>query len=188
MVSGTITNIRDFGAFVDIGGLEGLLPIAEISYSRVENIEDVLQVGQQIEVAVKKCDWENERFSFSLRDTLADPWARAKESYPVGSTHTGKVSRLSKFGAFITLEGGIDGLVHISKIGGEQRIRHPQDVLKPGQELQVSIEKVDLDEKRISLVPVRDKSEESAETSYEEKTDAGMGTFADLFKKAQEKR
>ena len=188
VVSGTITNIRDFGAFVDIGGLEGLLPIAEISYSRVENIEDVLQVGQQIEVAVKKCDWENERFSFSLRDTLADPWARAKDSYPVGSTHTGKVSRLAKFGAFITLEGGIDGLVHISKIGGEQRIRHPQDVLSPGQELQVSIEKVDLDEKRISLVPVRDKSEESAETSYEEKTDAGMGTFADLFKKAQEKR
>ena len=188
VVSGTITNIRDFGAFVDIGGLEGLLPIAEISYSRVENIEDVLQVGQQIEVAVKKCDWENERFSFSLRDTLADPWARAKDSYPVGSTHTGKVSRLAKFGAFITLEDGIDGLVHISKIGGEQRIRHPQDVLQPGQELQVSIEKVDLDEKRISLVPVRDKSEESAETSYEEKTDAGMGTFADLFKKAQEKR
>ena len=106
----------------------------------------------------------------------------------MGSTHTGKVSRLAKFGAFITLEGGIDGLVHISKIGGEQRIRHPQDVLSPGQELQVSIEKVDLDEKRISLVPVRDKSEESAETSYEEKTDAGMGTFADLFKKAQEKR
>jgi len=187
VVSGTITNIRDFGAFVDIGALEGLLPISEISYSRVENIEDVLQVGQQIDVAVKKCDWENERFSFSLRDTLADPWAKVKDNYPVGSTHTGKVSRLAKFGAFITLEGGIDGLMHISKIGGDQRIKHPQDVLKTGQELQVAIEKIDLDEKRISLVPVRDKSEESAETSYEEKADAGMGTFADLFKKAQEK-
>ena len=187
VVSGTITNIRDFGAFVDIGGLEGLLPISEISYSRVENIEDVLQVGQQIDVAVKKCDWENERFSFSLRDTLADPWLKVKSSYPVGSIHTGKVSRLAKFGAFVTLEEGIDGLVHISKIGGDQRIKHPQDVLTPGQALQVTIEKVDLDEKRISLVPVGDRSAESAETSYEEKSDAGMGTFADLFKKAQKK-
>jgi len=187
VVSGTVTNIRDFGAFVDIGGLEGLLPISEISYSRIENIEDVLQVGQQLDLAVKRCDWENERFSFSLRDTLADPWSTVKSSYPVGSTHTGTVSRLAKFGAFITLEGGIDGLVHISKIAGDQRIKHPQDVLTLGQALQVTIEKVDLDEKRISLVPARDKSAESAETSYEEKTDSGMGTFADLFKKAQEK-
>lgn len=188
VVAGTITNIRDFGAFVDIGGLEGLLPISEISYGRVENIEDVLQIGQQLEVAVKKCDWQNERFSFSLRDILADPWNKVESSYPVGSTHTGTVSRLAKFGAFITLKDGIDGLAHISKIGGDQRIKHPQDILKLGQELQVSIEKIDLDERRISLVPVADKSEESAETSYEEKTDAGLGTFADLFRKAQKKR
>jgi small subunit ribosomal protein S1 len=188
VVAGTITNIRDFGAFVDIGGLEGLLPISEISYGRVEKIEDVLQIGQQLEVAVKKCDWQNERFSFSLRDRLADPWNKVESSYPVGSTHTGTVSRLAKFGAFITLEDGIDGLAHISKIGGDQRIKHPQDVLKLGQELQVSIEKIDLDERRISIVPVADKSEESAETSYEEKTDAGLGTFADRFRKAQKKR
>ncbi len=188
VVSGEITNIRDFGAFIDIGGLEGLLPISEISYGRVENIEEVLQVGQQLDVAVKKCDWEKDRFSFSLRDTLANPWIKVETSYPVGSTHTGTVSRLAQFGAFITLEEGIDGLMHISKIGGEQRIKHPQDVLKLGQELQVSIEKVDLDEKRISLVPVKDKGEESAETSYEEKTTGGMGSFADLFKKAQEKK
>jgi small subunit ribosomal protein S1 len=188
VVSGTITSIRDFGAFIDIGGLEGLLPISEISYGRVENIEEVLQVGQELEVAVKKCDWENERFSFSLRDTLANPWLKVETSYPAGSTHTGTVSRLAKFGAFITLEEGIDGLMHISKIGGDQRIKHPQDVLKLGQQLQVSIEKTDLDEKRISLIPVRDKSDESAETSYEEKTTGGMGSFADLFKKAQEKK
>jgi small subunit ribosomal protein S1 len=188
VVSGTITNIRDFGAFIDIGGLEGLLPISEISYGRVENIEEVLQVGQELEVAVKKCDWENERFSFSLRDTLANPWLKVETGYPTGSTHTGTVSRLAKFGAFITLEEGIDGLMHISKIGGDQRIKHPQDVLKLGQQLQVSIEKIDLDEKRISLVPVRDKGDESEETSYEEKASGGMGSFADLFKKAQEKK
>jgi small subunit ribosomal protein S1 len=185
IVSGTVTNIRDFGAFIDIGGLEGLLPISEISYGRVENIEEVLRIGQQLEVAVKKCDWEKDRFSFSLRDTLANPWAAVKNSFPVGSTHTGTVSRLAQFGAFITLAEGIDGLMHISKIGGDQRIKHPQDVLKLGQQLQVTIEKVDFDEKRISLVPVRDTSEESLETSYEEKTTGGMGSFADLFKKAK---
>ncbi len=188
LVSGTITNIRDFGAFIDIGGLEGLLPISEISYSRVENIEEVLQVGQELEVVVKKCDWEAERFSFSLRDTLANPWAKAEINYPTGSTHTGTVSRLAQFGAFITLGEGIDGLMHISKIGGEQRIKHPKDVLKLGQKLQVTVEKIDLAEKRISLVPVRDNADESQETSYEEKVTGGMGSFADLFKNAQKKK
>jgi small subunit ribosomal protein S1 len=188
VVSGTITNIRNFGAFIDIGGLEGLLPISEISYGRIENIEEVLQIGQQLEVAVKKCDWANDKFSFSLRDTLADPWSKVEDKYPVGSTHMGKVSRLAKFGAFVTLEEGIDGLIHISKIGGDQRIKHPQDVLSTGQELQVTVEKIDLEEKRISLVMVSNKEEESQETSYEESNSAGMGTFADLFKKAQEKK
>ena len=187
VVSGTITNIRDFGAFIDIGGLEGLLPISEISYGRVENIEEVLTIGQQLEVAIKKIDWEQDRFSFSLRDTLANPWSKVPTSYPVGSTHTGTVSRLAQFGAFITLEEGIDGLMHISKIS-EQRIKHPQDVLKLKQQLQVTIEKIDVDEKRISLVPVRDNEEESLDTSYEEKATGGMGSFADLFKKAQEKK
>ncbi|MDT8443867.1 MAG: 30S ribosomal protein S1 [Desulfuromonadales bacterium] len=188
VVTGTITNIRDFGAFIDIGGLEGLLPISEISYGRVDKIEDVLHIGQQLEVAVKKCDWEKERFSFSLRDTLANPWTKVATAYPVGSTHTGTVSRLAQFGAFVTLEEGIDGLMHISKIGGEQRIKHPQDVFKLGQQLQVTVEKLDLDEKRISLLPVRDKTDESEETSYEEKATGGMGSFAELFKNAQKKK
>lgn len=188
VVSGTITNIRDFGAFIDIGGLEGLLPISEISYARVDKIEDLLHIGQQLDVAVKKCDWEKERFSFSLRDTLANPWTTVESRYPVGSTHTGTVSRLAQFGAFITLGEGIDGLMHISKIAGDQRIKHPQDVLKLGQSLQVSIEKINLEEKRISLVPVHDKMDEPEETSYVEKTTGGMGSFADLFKNAQQKK
>ncbi len=85
IVSGTVTNIRDFGAFIDIGGIEGLLPISEISYSRIDKIGDVLHVGQQLEVAVKSCDWEKQRFSFSLRDTLADPWGQVETRFPVGS-------------------------------------------------------------------------------------------------------
>ncbi len=188
VVKGFVTNIRDFGAFIDIGGLEGLLPISEISYGRVENIEEVLQVGQELEVAIKSCDWEKERFAFSLRDTLADPWGKVGTIFKVGASYPGKVSRLAQFGAFVTLEEGIDGLMHISKIAGEKRIKHPKDVLSVGQELSVTIEKIDAAERRISLVPVRDQSEESLETSYEEKVSGGMGSFADLFKKAQEKK
>ncbi len=100
----------------------------------------------------------------------------------------GTVSRLAPFGAFITLGEGIDGLMHISKIGGDQRIKHPQDVLKLGQQLQVVVEKIDLGEKRISLAMARDRADEPAETSYEEKAAGGMGSFADLFKRAQKKK
>jgi len=188
IVSGTVTNIRDFGAFVDIGGLEGLLPISEISYGRVDKIEEVLQVGQTLEVAVKKCDWEKERFSFSLRDTLADPWSKVEATFQIGSRHTGTVSRLAPFGAFVTLAEGIDGLLHISKIGGDQRIKHPSDLLKTGQQVQVIVEKIDLQEKRISLAPVREEDEEQAETSYVDKPSGGMGSFADLFRNAQKKK
>jgi len=186
VVSGTVTNIRDFGAFIDIGGLEGLLPISEISYARIEKVDDVLQVGQQLDVALKKCDWENNRFSFSLRDTLADPWGKVKEKFPIGSTHTGTVTRLAKFGAFVTLDDGIDGLLHISRISSE-RIKHPQDVLSVGQQLAVIIEKIDLDEKRISLTSTTEQKEESQESSYTDKPSGGMGSFADLFNKAQKK-
>ena len=188
VVTGTVTNIRDFGAFIDIGGIEGLLPISEISYSRIDKVEDSLQVGQQLEVAIKSCDWEKQRFSFSLRDTLADPWGQVETRFPIGSVHTGKVSRLAPFGAFVTLEDGIDGLVHISKIGGDQRIKHPQDILSSGQQLRVIIEKIDRDEKRISLAIPRDTPDEVEETSYEEPAGSGLGTFAALFKNAQKKK
>ncbi|MCK4691036.1 MAG: S1 RNA-binding domain-containing protein, partial [Desulfuromonadales bacterium] len=107
VVKGCVTNIRDFGAFVDIGGLEGLLPISEISYGRIEDVNDVLSVGQELEVAIKRIDWENNKFSFSLRDTLADPWNKVGAIYKVGNKLNGKVSRLAQFGAFVTLEEGV---------------------------------------------------------------------------------
>jgi small subunit ribosomal protein S1 len=188
VVKGTVTNIRDFGAFVDIGGLEGLLPISEIAYGRVENINDVLQLGQELELAVKKCDWEQDRFSFSLRDTLADPWGKVGTIYKVGSSFSGTVARLANFGAFVTLEEGIDGLVHISKLAEGKRLKHAQEVLKTGQQLAVTIEKIDLEARRISLTPVSEGDTEPEETSYQEPSGAGMGTFADLLKKAQEEK
>ena len=190
MVKGTVTNIRDFGAFVDIGGIEGLLPISEISYGRVEDIGEILSTGQELEIAIKKIDWENNKFSFSLRDTLADPWSKVGTIYQAGGQYPGKVSRLAQFGAFVTLEDGVDGLLHISKLGQGQRIRHPQDVVKVGQSLQVLIEKVDLDERRISLALVGEE-QEVEETSYSDApvtSSSGFGSLGDLLKASQEKK
>ncbi len=191
VVKGSVTNIRDFGAFVDIGGIEGLLPISEISYGRVEDVNDILSIGQELEIAIKKIDWENNKFSFSLRDTLADPWKKVGSIYKAGGKHTGKISRLAQFGAFVTLEDGIDGLLHISKLGQGQRIRHPQDVVKVGQSLQVMIEKVEPEERRISLALVGGDAEEVGETSYSdapETSSAGFGSLGDLLKASQEKK
>jgi small subunit ribosomal protein S1 len=188
-VSGTVTSIRDFGAFVDIGGLEGLLPISEIAYGRVENINDELEVGQQLELAIKRIDWAENKFSFSRRDTLADPWSAVGTKFKSGDHLTGKVSRLAPFGAFVTLDEGIDGLIHISKLGQGKHIKHPKEAVTVGQKLPVTIENIDLDQKRISLVPTGTE-EEVGDSSYSDEpaTGGGMGSFADLLKAAQEKK
>lgn len=188
VVKGRITNIREFGAFVDIGGIEGLLPISEVSYGRIEDINQVLSIDQELEVAVKKLDWKNNKFSFSLRDTQADPWKKVGSIYKEGHQYPGVVSRLAPFGAFITLEDGIDGLVHISKLGEGKRIVHPQDVLKVGETIQVSIEKIDLDERRISLVPSGQESDAGAKSYTDATPAAGLGTLGDLLKASQKKK
>jgi small subunit ribosomal protein S1 len=190
VVQGTVTNIRDFGAFVDIGGIEGLLPISEIGYGRIEDIHEVLSPGQQLELAIKKLDWEQNKFSFSLRDTQADPWQKVGSILKVGSKLTGTVSRLATFGAFVTLEAGIDGLLHISKLGESgQRVRHPQDLLKLGQKLEVVIEKIEPAERRISLA-LAGSADEVMETSYSDApaTASGFGSLADRFKAGQQKK
>jgi len=187
-VQAEVTSIRDFGAFVDIGGIEGLLPISEIAYGRVEDINEILTVGQKLELVVKRIDWAENKFSFSLRDTLADPWSTVPTKYPAGAQILGKVSRLTEFGAFITLEEGIDGLVHISKLGEGKRINHPREVLKLGQEFGVTIEKVDAEQRRISLVPAGGEIESQEKSYSDQPVSAGMGTFADLLRASQEKK
>lgn len=182
VVRGTVTAIRDFGAFIDIGGLEGLLPISEIAWGRVGSVEEVLQVGQELQVAVKSCDWEKERFSFSLRDTLADPWQQKVGTlYREGTTLTGTVSRLANFGAFVTLDEGIDALLPIGKLGGGKRLRHPQEVLQVGQQLLVTIESIDRAQRRIALGLAGEGTRDDGPTSYAAPA-ASMGTFGDLLK------
>jgi len=188
IVKGTVTNVVSFGAFIDIGGIEGLLPISEIGWGRTQNVSDVLHAGQEVEVEIKSLDWEKNRFSFSLRSTLADPWAKVGTAYTRGSTHTGTVARLAPFGAFITLEEGIDGLLHISKIGEGKRINHPREVLREGQKLTVTIEEIDAERRRISLALATAKAEEADAAAYVNRTPASMGTFGELLKAGLEKK
>ncbi|MFC1843625.1 30S ribosomal protein S1 [Thermodesulfobacteriota bacterium] len=169
-VKGTITSIQKFGAFVDIDGIEGLIPISEIGWSRIEDIREVLSEGQDVEVVVMKLDWENDRFSFSLKQALPDPWDNISQKLPVGSSHSGTVVRLTKFGAFVKLAEGIDGLIHISKLGGGRRINHPKEVLEEGQTVEVKIEEANAEEKRISLALVSDEPEQ--DTDDADKTEA----------------
>ncbi|MDK9708415.1 MAG: 30S ribosomal protein S1 [Desulforhopalus sp.] len=153
-VEGVISSIRDFGAFVDLGGVDGLIPISEIGWSRVEKVDEYFSVGQKVQVVIKKLDWENDRISLSYKETMADPWVEGIKSFPEGSIHVGTVARLAQFGAFITLAAGIDGLLHISKLGGGRRINHPREVMEVGQNIEVKIDSIALAEKRISLIPV----------------------------------
>jgi len=192
-VKGTVTAIQKFGAFVDIGGVEGLLPVSEIAWSRTENVSDRLSVGQQVEVIIKKLDWQNERISFSLKDILPDPWDLAVEKWRPGSYHTGTISRLAPFGAFVTLGDGVDGLIHISRLGGDKRIQHPSEAVKTGDSIEVKVEAVDRAAKKISLVPADISREEEADAaalkSYQgrgQEEPQGMGTLGDLLKQKME--
>ncbi len=187
-VRGTVASLQKFGAFIDIGGIEGLLPISEIAWGRIEDPADVLSVGQELELVVKSLDWEQNRFSFSRKDTLADPWEAAVQDLREGSVVSGTVSRLAPFGAFVTLLEGVDGLLHISKLGAGKRINHPREVVNEGQQVTVKVEKVERDSRRISLAMVGEKTEEDAasqeDISRYAKKDAGgsMGTLGDLLR------
>ena len=194
-VRGKVVSLQKFGAFVDIGGIEGLLPISEVAWSRTEKISDALHPGQEIEVIIKKLDWDQERFSFSLKDILPDPWDDVVNKLPVGSFHTGTVSRLAPFGAFVTLAEGIDGLLHISKLGGGKRISHPREVLKEGQSVEVLVEAVDRTNRKLSLAlaEVSRAETEAAETikEYKQREAAApqnMGSLGEMLKAQMDKK
>jgi small subunit ribosomal protein S1 len=194
-VKGTITSIREFGAFVAVDGLEGLIPVSEIAWGRVAEISEVLSVGQEVEMVIKKLDWDNDRFSFSIKDALANPWDLVAEKYPAGSYHKGVVARLVPFGAFVTLGDGVDGLIHISKLGAGKRINHPREVINEGDRIEVKIEAVDRENMRLSLslAEVSRAEDEAADTleTYRKSTEeapTGMGTLGDLLKNRKDRK
>ncbi|MHB1016097.1 MAG: 30S ribosomal protein S1, partial [Desulfurivibrionaceae bacterium] len=184
-VKGVITSIRDFGAFVDIGGIEGLIPVSEIAWGRIEDIHERLAVGQEVTVTVLKLDWDQDRYSFSLKDSLPDPWEGISGMFPEGSIVTGKVVRLTEFGAFVTLAPGIDGLVYISKLGAGRRISHPREVVQVGDALEVKIDSVDSEKKRLSLslpLPAKAEGQETGKAGGKKDKGAGEGENRDDFR------
>lgn len=154
--SGTVTSLKDFGAFVDIGGLEGMIHISELAHGHVKHPSELLSVGQPVEVSVLRVEpprdaKSRERIALSIRALARDPWSDAERDYPVGTRVQGKVSRLQPFGAFVELAPGVDGLVHISELAAGRRINHPSEVLQEGQELEATVLGVDPARRRISL-------------------------------------
>lgn len=162
-VQGTITSIRDFGAFVDIGGVDGMIPISEIGWSRVEDIKEHLTLGQEVTAVIKRLDWKAGKITLSLKEALPNPWDAVRDRFTEGSIHTGTVARLTTFGAFVTLAPGIDGLIHISRLGGGRRIHHPREALEEGQTIEVKVEGIDNETRKISLAPTDYVSSESQE-------------------------
>lgn len=203
-VSGKVTKLMPFGAFVDIGGIEGLIPLRQISWNKNTKPEDVLSEGQQVSVTIISLDWENNRFSFSLLDAKEDPWNLFEAEYDVGSYVTGKITKLIQFGVFVELECGVEGFVHVSKLGLKHRISAPSLYFKQDQELDLQIESIDHDERKISLRVVEILDEASDENKAQEqseqeeaeareyieknkKSSSSFGSFADAFSKIENK-
>lgn len=150
VVKGEVKRFTNFGAFVEINGIDGLLHLSQISWNHIKKVEDVLKEGQIVDVKIIGLDKEAKKLSLSMKELMPKPWDNVKDKYPEDSIVLGKVVRLNDFGAFVELEPGVDGLVHISKIS-HNRIEHPSEALKIGQEIKAKILSVDEENKRISL-------------------------------------
>jgi small subunit ribosomal protein S1 len=151
VLDGTVRSLMAYGAFVDLGGIDGLLHVSDISWSRVNKPEDVLSVGQQIQVRILKIDPDTKKLSLGLKQLQPEPWEAAPGKYQVGQRITGAVTRLADFGAFVEIEPGVEGLIHISEMSWGKKIHHPSDVLKQGDTVDAVILGIKPDERRISL-------------------------------------
>jgi small subunit ribosomal protein S1 len=193
VIEGTVQRLTDFGAFVDVGGVDGLVHVSEMSWQRVEKPSDVVKEGDKVTVKILKIDKEHERISLSMKEAGPSPWAQALSQLKAGSVVSGTVRRLVSFGAFVEVAQGVEGLVHISQISNKH-IGAPSEVLKEGQEVQVKILDVNPAEQRISL-SIRGAEEEKEEkatrkevANYEADHAGGMGItigdrLGDLAKK-----
>jgi 4-hydroxy-3-methylbut-2-enyl diphosphate reductase len=157
--AGVVSRLTDFGAFIDLGGVDGLLHVSEMSWQKVNHPADILTVNDEIEVMVKKVDVENKKISLSRRELLEDPWLSGVSGLKEGQIVSGKVTQMTKFGAFVLLSDTVEGLVHISEIA-EERIESPESVLKVGEEVKAKILKIDKKSKKVSLSIAKAKKEE----------------------------
>jgi small subunit ribosomal protein S1 len=192
VLPGTVTSLQDYGAFVDLGGVEGMVHISELAFERVRHPSDLLSVGQQVEVAVLRVEQTDnpkrpEKIALSLRALAQDPWTDADRQFPVGTKVKGRVTRVQPFGAFVELAPGLEGLVHISELGTGRRVTHPSEVLNVGDEVEATVLGVDLDKRRIglSLDPAHPGTAEAGPQPADyAKPRQSMGTFGDLLRQS----
>lgn len=191
VLPGVVTALKDFGAFVDVGGIEGLLPASEISFSRATRPADVLSVGQSITVKVARIEKRDDpkrplQISFSMKALDRDPWAEVAATLRAGSVTQGKVVRLEAFGAFVELAPGVEGLLHISELGAKRPIRHAREAVKPGDTLTVTVLAVEEERRRISLAlgeRTEGIDEEGRAAAARASGSSGqLGTLGDLLK------
>jgi small subunit ribosomal protein S1 len=194
-VSGVVASVQKFGAFVELGGIQGLLPISEMGWGKVDDPKVLYSPGDKVQAVIVNLDWENDRITLSAKATIPNPWDGFVRKYAEGSLLKGKVSSLTKFGAFIALEDGVEGLLHIAKIARGKKIKHAGDVMKTGEELEVKIEKIDRENRKISLDLAGSDKDTSAVAgdendfrNYITKSSKAMGTLGDLLKKSGKKR
>ena len=201
VLSGIVTSLKDYGAFVDIGGLEGMIHVSELAFGRVKHPSEVLGVGQPVEVAVLRIEpatggRQREKIALSIRALARDPWTDADQRFVVGARVQGTVSRLQPFGAFVELEPGVDGLVHVSELGAGRRVNHPSEVLKVGDRVEATVLGVDMERRRISLSldqaegtgTSAEPSELAAAQPRGSEGDATLGSFGALLKESLDKR
>jgi len=203
IVTGTVTSLREFGAFVDIGGIDGLIHVSELGHTRVTDPADVLQVGQRVEAQVVKLErgegGRPGRVGLSLRALAPDPWSTVRERFPVGSSVRGPVRRLEQFGAFVELEPGVDGLVHVSRMVLDRRIAHPRQVVSIGDAVDVTVVEIDPAKRRIGLSMVEGAKQAKDEAEREERRDTeahlakpgedqSLGTLAELLARSKPNR
>ena len=191
VLSGTVTALKDFGAFVDVGGIEGLLPASEIGFQRGTKPSDVLAIGQAVTVQVMRVEKRDdpkrpEQVSFSLKALERDPWDDAAVSLRAGAVVKGQVTRAEPFGAFVQLAPGVEGLLHVSELGGGKHLRHAREAVKPGDTLEVTILAIDGEKRRISLgLGAREDVVDDEGRSVAARAaggHGGMGTLGDLLK------
>jgi small subunit ribosomal protein S1 len=151
IVEGQIKNLTDYGAFVDLGGVDGLLHVTDMSWGRLQNPNELFKVGDNIQVKVLKFDRDRERVSLGYKQLLPDPWSSVEERFPIGTRVAGRIASVADYGAFVELENGVEGLVHVSEMSWSKRVKHPSKIVNPGDNVEVEVLSVDPKARRISL-------------------------------------
>ncbi len=192
VLSGTVTAIKDFGAFVDLGGVEGMVHVSELAFGHIRHPGEVLSVGQPVEVSVLRIDptdnpRQPERIALSIRALSRDPWQDAAARYPAGARVRGTITRIQAFGAFVELEPGIEGMIHVSELGTGRRVSHPQEAVSTGQAVEATVLDVDSSRRRISLTLDPSKQTDAEETkTFRDygKPREGFATLGDLLRES----